>query len=94
LPRPAWPTILLSYASCHCWDERQTLPCLAFFHWDEGLINFCLISISSVAWIGVAYGGCVPSHPTIGWYGVLLHFAQAVLEPWSFWSQPSKQLGL
>jgi hypothetical protein len=42
LPRLAWTTILLLYASCYSWDVRHVSPHPTFFCWDGVLWTFCL----------------------------------------------------
>jgi hypothetical protein len=44
LPTPAWATILLFYASCCHWDDRQTQ--IFFSNKKGGLMN-------SLAWTGL-----------------------------------------
>jgi hypothetical protein len=55
LTRLPWTTILPFYALGHGWDDSHMPPCLAFFHWDEGLTNVFVqvvlpISASHIAW--------------------------------------------
>jgi hypothetical protein len=45
LPRPAWTMILLFYASCHCWNDKNMPPHSTFILWDGGLPNFFALAV-------------------------------------------------
>jgi hypothetical protein len=81
LLRPSWTMILLFYASCWSWDDRQVLPCLVFFLLRWELMNFELflfawgrpwtailpISAFCIAWDDDDRRTSL--HPAIGWDG-------------------------